>query len=128
MKEKGEIRFYLPYPLNVHVDGDEKPSSVNWDKVLRWKEIEEAGEEVLFLNRDDELSQEIVDAKAKEVVNLIDNSVFEEVKDVGQSCVSCKWVITRKGTGNDKIVKARLVARGFEERMNDARTDSPTCS
>ena len=114
--------------VNVHVDGDEKPSSVNWDKVLRWKEIEEAGEEVLFLNRDDELSQEIVDAKAKEVVNLIDNSVFEEVKDVGQSCVSCKWVITSKGTGIDKIVKARLVARGFEERMNDARTDSPTCS
>ena len=27
-----------------------------------------------------------------------------------------------------KIVKARLVARGFEEKTNTARTDSPTCS
>ena len=83
---------------------------------------------MVLLTVDEELSQEVIDAKEKEVVNLIDNDVFEEVKDVGQSCISCKWVITSKEKDDGRIMKARLVARGFEERMNTARTDSPTCS
>ena len=59
------------------------------------------------------MRQEVVDAKEKEVVNLIENDVFEEVKDIGQSCVSCKWVITSKVKNDVEVVKARLVARGF---------------
>ena len=114
--------------LNVHVDGEESPSSVNWDDVTEWREIADTEALVVMLTRDEELSQEVVDAMEKEVVNLIENDVFEEVKDVGQPRVSCKWVIVSKMKDGEKIVKARLVARGFEEKASNARTDSPTCS
>ena len=114
--------------VNVHVSGEENPCSINWDDISEWREIEETEEQVMFLTGDDELRQDVVDAKEKEVVNLIENDVFEEVKDVGQSCISCKWVITSKVKNDAEIVKARLVARGFKEKTNTARTDSPTCS
>ena len=114
--------------LNIHVDGEESPSSVNWDDVIEWREIADTEVLVVMLTRDEELSQEVVDAKEKEVVNLIENDVFQEVKDVGQPRVSCKWVIVSKMKDGEKIVKARLVARGFEEKASNARTDSPTCS
>ena len=114
--------------VNIHVNGAERPCSINWDDVTEWREVKKTEEQVMFLTGDDELRQEVVDAKEKEVVNLIENDVFEEVKDIGQSCVSCKWVITSKVKNDVEVVKARLVARGFEERSNTARTDSPTCS
>jgi hypothetical protein len=114
--------------VNIHVNGAERPGSINWDDVTEWREVKKTEEQVMFLTGDDELRQEVVDAKEKEVVNLIENDVFEEVKDIGQSCVSCKWVITSKVKNDEEIVKARLVARGFEEKTNTAQTDSPTCS
>ena len=50
------------------------------------------------------------------------------MRDVGQYRVSSKWVITEKVKDGKEIIKARLVARGFEENLQDRRTDSPTCS
>ena len=114
--------------LNVHVSGEDTPTSVNWDDVVEWREIADTEQLVVLLTRDEELSQEVVDAKEKEIVNLIENDVFEEVDDVGQPRVSCKWVIVSKMKDGEKVVKARLVARGFEEKASNARTDSPTCS
>ena len=114
--------------LNVHVLGDDNPSSINWDDVSDWKEIAETEEEVALRTMDEQFSQEVIDAKEKEIMNLTENDVFEEVNNVGQKCVSCKWVITSKEKDDKKIVKVRLVARGFEEKSIDVRTDSPTCS
>ena len=55
--------------------------------------------------------------------------MFEVVPNAAQSRVSTKWVITEKIKNEKNVVKARLVARGFEENLNkDTRTDSPTCS
>ena len=42
--------------------------------------------------------------------------------------VSCKWVFTEKFVNERKVLKARLVARGFEEDSSNLHTDSPTCS
>ena len=41
--------------------------------------------------------------------------------------LSVRWVITEKVQNGESIVKARLVARGFEEDLIN-HTDSPTCS
>ena len=48
--------------------------------------------------------------------------------DKGQPTVSTRWVCTRKFKGNQVVMKARLVARGFEENTKQLKTDSPTCS
>ncbi len=41
--------------------------------------------------------------------------MFEEVKDEGQRCISTRRVCTLKQTLSGLKIKARLVARGFEE-------------
>ena len=62
-------------------------------------------------------------AKLEELDKLVKYDVYELVEDEGQQVVSCKWLIKTK---EDKV-KARLVARGFEEDFQD-RKDSPTCT
>ena len=71
----------------------------------------------------------VAEAKEKELSTLIAHDVYEEVDDVGQECISSRWVITEKvdEVSQSVTVKARLCARGFEEEQN-FRTDSPTCS
>ena len=64
--------------LNVHVQGEHDPISVCWKDVVSWNEIPEY-EETLLLTSVDEMNQEILDAKAKELRNLKHNNVFEEV-------------------------------------------------
>ena len=113
--------------MNIHIIGDEKPSSVNWDEIVAWKQLPDQ-EKIILLTADEEMSQVVVDAKEREIQNLRDNDVFETVEECGQPFVTCKWVITEKMKNGEKVVKARLVARGFEENIHNARTDSPTCS
>ena len=70
-----------------------------------------------------ETQREELQAKLEELNKLDSYDVFELVEDQGQQTVSCKWLIKRK----DDKMKARLVARGFEENFQD-RKDSPTCT
>ena len=74
------------------------------------------------------MSQEIVDAKEKELKNMTENDVFQRVPFYGQATISCKWVFTEKFVNEKKVVKACLVARGFEEDSSELHTDSPTSS
>lgn len=50
-------------------------------------------------------------AKKNELDKLKDFDTYEEVENSGQKKLSTRWVITTK----EGRVKARLVARGFEE-------------
>ena len=43
-----------------------------------------------------ENSQEVLDAKERELNSLKDNNVFNWVEDHGQDIASCKWVFTEK--------------------------------
>ena len=56
------------------------------------------------------------------------NDVYEEVKYDNQKLISVKWIVTEKYVEGRKKLKARLVARGFEESDFDFQSDSPTCS
>ena len=73
-------------------------------------------------------SHEVDKAKDHEMKNWNDNNVFEEVEDNGERTLSLRWVITEKLKDGEKVVKARLVVRGFEEDTFTLRKDSPTCS
>ena len=52
----------------------------------------------------------------------------EQVENQGQSAISTRWVCTEKETENGKVIKASLVARGFEEDSSCIQKDSPTCN
>ena len=67
--------------------------------------------------------------KALELDNWNRNGVFEEVPDYGQKALTTRWVCTSKRVGSKNVLKARLVARGFEEQnLTEIERDSPTCS
>ena len=65
--------------------------------------------------------EEVIQAKLDELKKLQSFDVYEEVDHNNQSCISTRWVVVRKGS----VVKARLVARGFQEN-EEMRVDSPT--
>ena len=58
-------------------------------------------------------------AKQKELSSWRNNHVYVERKDVGQKCISTRWICSLKDTSEGTIHKARLVARGFEEVDQD---------
>ena len=84
-------------------------------------------EEAIFLTKDEELAQEIVDAKGIEMDELSSNEVFKVVPFVNQRTISSRWVITERFKKGKRKLRARLVARGFEEDSSKYRKDSPTC-
>ena len=53
--------------------------------------------------------------------------VFEEVDDRGQETIGSRWIVTQKEKhdGQKQQFKARLVARGFQEK-EQPQSDSPT--
>ena len=113
--------------MNVYVDGEDGPSSIDWRKVIKWTIMPEP-EKLIMLTEVEELEQDVVDAKQKELCNLRKNDVFEEIDYEGQPTVSSRWVFTEKNVEGKQVTKARLVARGFEESTQGIRTDSPTCT
>ena len=75
-----------------------------------------------------EMKDEIESAKQVEIDKWKDQSVFCEVEDEGQTCVSTRWVVESKvKESGESFLRARLVARGFEEDQN-FRKDAPTCA
>ena len=97
----------------------------NWQPITQ----NELTEFVLFIN--DEMSETekdaIDNAKVKELENWKNNQVYAKAEDKNQTKISTRWLITTKVIGEDKINKAKLVARDFEdEEIMRLTTDSPT--
>ena len=66
-KKKGKYRNWI----NIKNDGEE-PCCINWDLVQKWSRLEDPGH-VVLLTREQEYSQEVVDAKQLELENLKNN-------------------------------------------------------
>ena len=112
--------------LNILRVDQNKDSSVNCNDIISWKEKD--NEEVLVLKYVSDNDNRVPEAKEKELMNLDEMGCSKWVADNGKNVVSTKWVLTEKNIEDDiSIVKARLVARGFEETLFE-RTDFPTCS
>ena len=93
---------------------DDSMCSINLEQLKQWKEIED----------NEELSQ----VKAKELQKWNEHNVYTEVDNEGQDYITTRWVITETFIDNNRKVKARLVARGFEEGdLSTLRKDSPAC-
>ena len=87
-------------------------------------ESEEIQFDSIFLT---DLEMETQNAKSRELDSWKQQNVYAEVENTGQNPISVRWVIKPKIIDGKHSIKARLVARGFEEEKN-FRTDSPTCS
>ena len=100
-------------------------SSKAWfysDKV-EFEKIQDTPEEVhaVMIPKSQQKQPQCLEAKQIELKKLQDFKTYVEVEDVGQPRISTTWVVCEKDEG----VKARLVARGYEE-TNDIVSDSPT--
>ena len=85
-------------------------------------------ESTVLLTGDQELSEEVIDTRQKELENLSTNDVYEAVPFENQKKIPSCWIITEKFQNGARKVKACLVVRGFEEDMRNLRKDPPTCS
>ncbi len=113
-----------------NVDKEKGELRINCDK-LQVEKLEQTIEEALnsqLENTDDIVlltkltdSPQLKAAKKVELDRFKRFNVFSEVKDTGQTTVSSRWVVTEK----DDVVKARLVARGYEE-LERTVSDAPT--
>ncbi|XP_057309994.1 uncharacterized protein LOC130647993 [Hydractinia symbiolongicarpus] len=112
--------------LNI-VDKVGNVENLDRTKVEKWDFAEKVSQEALIcLNKANE--NDIKSAKEKELNNWIENKVFDKVKIKKQSCISTRWILTEKNVHGQRIVKARLVAQGFEDFKKPIQTDSPTCT
>ena len=105
---------------------DSMSGEKGWVDLKDYSDIEriEDEEEVLLGFED----RKVIEAKEKELQSWMENDVYEEVDDIGQKAISTRWIVTEKIKGEEKICKARLVARGFEEEMAEWEKDAPTCN
>ena len=121
--------------LNIELEAEnEKSICINWDHVDQWRELPQVTEEVsdqehVFLHPSEQKqAKEVIDAKKREIENMEIHWVYESVPDIGQKCISTRWVITEKFKDKKKIMKAYRVAHGYEEDSHNMKTDSPICS
>lgn len=114
--------------LNVQQPYEQKQQQIS----ASTQEIEKLTENVITLTTDDDVpdthltffssdEERMKRAKMAELRKFEEYGVYKEVKFTGQRTISCRWVFTRKG----EDIKARLVARGFEE-INSDQVDAPT--
>ena len=119
-KAKGQYKDCF----NIEKDTDGSLGWVDFGKDFsEWQIVADDVELLVLFNSD-----EVMVAKMKEIENWDANEVYEEVENIGQATISVRWVVTSKIRNDKPIIKARLVARGFEEHIPDLRKDSPTCS
>ena len=85
-------------------------------------------EHVVLLTSEQEQAKEVIDANKREIENIEIHGVYECMLDNGQKCLSTRWVIMEKLKDKWKIMKAHLVAGGYEEDSHNLKTDSLTCS
>ena len=119
-KANGKFKSWF----NLESSEDQSQMAIDLEK-CEWKQIPDAPEEVniVIIPKNQQQTPECEQAKLEEIEKLKQFNTFSEVNDEGQFRISTTWVLWEKNGG----VRARLVARGYEESFKE-RTDSPTVS
>ena len=104
---------------------DSEPVCIDLKKVFTWENLPVEDVNVAVIPEQCHNSDECLAAKQKELSAFSEFDVYNEVPDDGQFRISTTWVLTEKIIEGKIGVKARLVARGFEE-TTPITTDSPT--
>ena len=123
MSRAGKVNGRNKHCYNVERDSDGNQGWLDLSKVNDLEVVPEDVEMVVMFN-----SEAVAKAKQEEIEEWKKYDVFKEVEDRGQKTISVRWVITEKMVKAIPSIRARLVARGFEEETENLRKDSPTCS
>lgn len=102
-------------------NNDGSQQSINLEEIDCRKKASVEEVNSVLIPKGEQNSEECINAKHIELDKLKNFNTYQEVDDVGQFRISTTWVICRKDSG----VRARLVARGFED-IDSYRKDSPT--
>ena len=86
--------------------------SLKFEELSEWRPLDEE----IRINTSYE-SEEVTRAKLDEFESWKRNNVYSEVDDKGQQCISVRWVITRRMKDGNSVMRARSVARGYEEEI-----------
>ena len=116
-REKASGRFYNYF--NVELDDGSK-KNIDGERV-KLRKLDEEECNMVLIPADRHRDQDCLEAKEVELNKLKEFDTYEEVADMGQHRLSCRWVLWYKG----EEVRARLTARGFEE-LEKVASDSPT--
>ena len=122
LNRAGKVKGSNKHCYNVETDLTGWRGWINMKNIKDLKLVSDETQMIVLFN-----SVEVAKAKESEIKNWIDNNVFDEIEDTGQRTISVRWIITEKGLEKN-LTKARLVARGFEEKTDHLKKDSPTSS
>lgn len=105
-------------------DTEGKEYSVDLER-HEFEKVTDNSDEVFLtlVSRQEQDSPQCLRAKEEELKKLKEFNTYEEVNNTGQDFITSSWVLTHK----EKEIRARLVARGFEE-IDEIKSDSPTLS
>ena len=148
LNRAGKARGKYPNAWNVQLDDGNK-LYVDFDRIEQWDEVTAPlTQDVPLSNAEDDAVSVTVDPVIQDTVleggdefqpnetysveidkeqhnaKMKEQKVYTEVEDDGQQCISVRWVMRPKIIGGKVSIKARFVARGYEED-NNFRTDSP---
>ena len=116
--------------FNIKDSTTDEVIGLNLDTVAEWQKVKFTAEgnkeqqevNIVIVPREKhEEEATCVQAKLQELQKLKAFSTYESVPNKGQTTISTRWILSRKGDE----VKARLVARGFEDQ-EIMRKDAPT--
>ena len=99
-------------------DGLEK--SIDLDRISGWETVTQGKVSVVLIPKEKHEEEKYVAAKFVELNKLKEFDTYKEVPDEGQFKIFTTWVLWNKGDE----VRARLVARGYEDMQNYPK-DSP---
>ena len=111
---------------NVRDLDDDSLYPLDWNTIDKWKP--KTYVEEIFLSTKEINDSDLLQAKLDELNKWTENKVCRSVPYTNQGCISVRWVNTVKFVNGKRVVKSRLVARGFEEKQDSLLTDSPTCA
>ena len=116
-REKASGSYYNYFNVRGY-DGLER--NVDLERV-KFRKINEEECNMVLIPRSEHKNEACIVAKETELDKLKSFDSYSVVDDIGQYRISTTWVLWNKGAE----VRARLVARGFEEQ-EEVASDSPT--
>ena len=127
-KATGKFPGYFNVQMN---DSSKNLRCINFDDLKEWKKVDIFSSveqvNVVIVPKQMYEDKEVVKAKLKQLADWKTFDDYDEVKDLGQEKITGTWVVVKKGIDGKKGIKARWVAKEFQEER-EIKVDCPTVS